>query len=65
MKTGSCAVLWRDDKVLLVTERSGSLGNRQLEEHVAPEWFTVAEAVTLNLAHPEYPALFREIAERG
>ena len=51
--------------VYLVTEWSGQLANRQPEEHVALEWFTISEAATLDLAHPDYPTLFREIAERG
>ena len=54
-----------DYHVYLVTSWRGRLTNRQPEEHVALEWFTVSEAVTLELAHPDYPTLFREIAERG
>ena len=53
-----------DYHVYLVTEWSGQLINRQPEEHVALEWFTAAEAAPLELAHPDYLALFREIEQR-
>jgi 8-oxo-dGTP diphosphatase len=42
----------------LVTEWRGSPSNRQLEEHSAIGWFSLAEATQLKLADPIYPILF-------
>ena len=42
----------------LVTEWSGDIRNRQLEEHSAIRWFSLAEATQLDLADPSYPILF-------
>jgi mutator protein MutT len=42
----------------LVTEWTGRLINRQPEEHSQIRWFTLAEALRLELADPSYPELF-------
>jgi 8-oxo-dGTP pyrophosphatase MutT (NUDIX family) len=42
----------------LVTAWSGTPVNRQPEEHSEIHWFTLAEAVKLELADPSYPELF-------
>jgi 8-oxo-dGTP diphosphatase len=42
----------------LVTEWSGIPENRQLDEHSAIGWFSLAEAEQLPLADPSYPILF-------
>lgn len=47
--------------VYVVIDWSGSVTNLAPHEHTELRWFTVPEAVTLNLAHREYPNLFRNI----
>jgi 8-oxo-dGTP diphosphatase len=42
----------------LVTAWSGIIDNRQPEEHSEIRWFTLAEAIELDLADPSYPTLF-------
>jgi 8-oxo-dGTP diphosphatase len=42
----------------LVTAWTGTPVNRQPEEHSEIHWFTLAEAVKLELADPSYPELF-------
>jgi mutator protein MutT len=42
----------------LVTAWSGTPVNRQLHEHASIQWFSLAQAVQLDLAHPSYPRLF-------
>jgi 8-oxo-dGTP diphosphatase len=42
----------------LVTAWSGTPVNRQLHEHASIQWFSLAQAVQLDLAHPTYPELF-------
>ena len=42
----------------LVTAWSGTPVNRQLHEHTSIQWFSLAQAVQLDLAHPTYPQLF-------
>ncbi|MDQ2808518.1 MAG: NUDIX hydrolase [Chloroflexota bacterium] len=42
-----------------VTRWTGTPTNRQPEEHSEIGWFGIEEACTLDLADPEYPALFR------
>jgi 8-oxo-dGTP diphosphatase len=41
-----------------VTAWRGTPVNRQPEEHTVIQWFSYAEAVQLDLAHPSYPRLF-------
>ena len=41
-----------------VTAWIGSPVNRQPEEHSRIQWFSYAEAIRLELAHPAYPRLF-------
>jgi mutator protein MutT len=41
-----------------VTGWIGKPLNRQPEEHSAIQWYSYAEAVKLDLAHPAYPRLF-------
>jgi 8-oxo-dGTP pyrophosphatase MutT (NUDIX family) len=43
-----------------VTAWSGTPVNRQPEEHSVIHWFSYAEAVQLDLAHPSYPRLFSQ-----
>ena len=42
----------------LVTHWTGIPTNRQLEEHSAIGWFSLAEAIQLQLADPSYPMRF-------
>ena len=42
----------------LVTEWSGDIRNRQHEEHSAIRWFSLDQAIQLDLADPSYPMLF-------
>ena len=42
----------------LVKAWSGTPANRQLHEHATIQWFSLAEAVELDLAHSTYPQLF-------
>ena len=52
-----------------VTAWMGTPINRQPEEHSIIQWFSYAEAVKLELAHPSYPRLFAQclqsIADNG
>lgn len=41
-----------------VTAWSGTPANLQPQEHDAIQWFSLDQAVQLNLAHPDYPQLF-------
>ena|SRR5579859_7615470 len=47
----------------LVTAWSGTPVNRQPHEHTIIEWFSLAQAVKLNLAHSQYPQLFARFLE--
>jgi 8-oxo-dGTP diphosphatase len=47
--------------IYLVTDWTGSPRNLAINEHSELRWVTIHEALTLNLAHPEYPNLFRNI----
>jgi 8-oxo-dGTP pyrophosphatase MutT (NUDIX family) len=49
--------------VYLVTKWEGTPTNAQPAEHSDVTWFPVAEAAQLDLAHPDYPDLFRRIAQ--
>jgi 8-oxo-dGTP diphosphatase len=42
----------------LVTDWTGTPANRQLEEHSTIGWFSLAEAIQLQLADPSYLILF-------
>ena len=42
----------------LVTDWTGTPTNRQLDEHSAIGWFSLAQAIRLQLAHPVYPMIF-------
>ncbi len=42
----------------LVTAWSGTPVNRQYHEHASIQWFTLSQAVQLDLAHPTYPKIF-------
>jgi len=42
----------------LVTAWSGTPVNQQLHEHASIQWFSLAQAVQLDLAHPTYPQIF-------
>ena len=42
----------------LVTDWTGTPANRQLEEHSTIGWFSLAEAIQLQLADPSYATLF-------
>lgn len=39
---------------------SGTPANRQPQEHSTIQWFSYAEAIQLDLAHPAYPRLFAQ-----
>ncbi|HLO33350.1 MAG TPA: NUDIX domain-containing protein [Anaerolineales bacterium] len=48
----------------LVTAWTGTPVNRQLEEHSQVRWFSLEEAIQLELADPSYPRIFaRYLAE--
>ena len=42
----------------LVTAWSGIPANRQYHEHASIQWFSLEQAVQLDLAHPTYPQIF-------
>ena len=42
----------------LVLDWTGTPVNRQLHEHTSIQWFSLAQAMQLELAHPAYPQLF-------
>ena len=42
----------------LVTAWTGTPVNQQYHEHASIQWFTLAQAVQLDLAHPTYPQIF-------
>ena len=42
----------------LVTAWSGTAVNQQLHEHASIQWFTLTQAMQLDLAHPTYPQIF-------
>ena len=42
----------------LVTQRTGTPTNRQLEEHSEIGWFSLEQTTGLQLAHPSYPTIF-------
>jgi 8-oxo-dGTP pyrophosphatase MutT (NUDIX family) len=44
-----------------VTAWQGTPVNRQPEEHTAIQWFTLEQAVHLDLAHTAYPQLFARV----
>jgi 8-oxo-dGTP diphosphatase len=48
--------------VYAVSLWTGTPRNRQPEEHDEVAWFAVEEACRLELAHPDYPTLFRRLA---
>jgi mutator protein MutT len=43
-----------------VTAWRGTPTNRQPHEHSIVQWFSYAEAIELDLAHPSYPQLFAQ-----
>ncbi|NKB71979.1 MAG: NUDIX domain-containing protein [Candidatus Latescibacteria bacterium] len=51
--------------VYLVTQWRGEPCNRQPQEHAEIKWFAVQDALALELAHPHYPVLFKEIIALG
>ena len=65
LKTFTEAVLEPDKEiqyyVYLVLTWSGTPVNRQPDEHTAIAWFTLDQAVQLELAHPDYPQLFTRV----
>jgi len=44
----------------LLTDWEGNPVNRQLDEHSAIGWFSLAQVTGLQLAHPSYPTLFAQ-----
>ena len=48
-------------QVYLVLAWSGTPLNQQPDEHTKIEWFSLAQAVELNLANPAYPQLFARV----
>ena len=47
--------------VFRLTDWHGEPSNLQPEEHAEIQWFSEVEAVELDLAHPDYPDLFRKV----
>jgi len=47
--------------VYLVTDWNGVPCNQQPQEHSEIKWFSIEDALVLELAHPHYPVLFKEI----
>ena len=47
--------------VYVVTEWTGSPENLAPHEHSEIGWIDINDAVSLNLAHPDYPALFTSV----
>src|SRR5215211_1512993 len=47
-------------RLYCVTAWSGTPVNMQPHEHSAIQWFSYAQAVQLDLAHPSYPRLFAQ-----
>ena len=45
----------------LVTAWNGTPTNRQLHEHARIEWFSLDQAVRLDLAHPSYAHIFTQL----
>jgi 8-oxo-dGTP diphosphatase len=45
----------------LVLDWTGTPVNRQLHEHTSIQWFSLAQAMQLELAHPAYPQLFARV----
>ncbi|HKY55145.1 MAG TPA: NUDIX hydrolase [Anaerolineales bacterium] len=43
-----------------ITSWSGTPVNMQPDEHLVIQWFSYAEAIQLDLAHPSYPHLFAQ-----
>ena len=46
----------------VVTAWTGTVYNRQPEEHIELGWFNIDGACRLDLPHPEYSLLFRQLA---
>ncbi len=46
----------------VVSAWTGTLYNRQPEEHSELGWFYIEDACRLHLPNPEYPVLFRQLA---
>jgi 8-oxo-dGTP pyrophosphatase MutT (NUDIX family) len=57
------SVLEREEEVhvYLVLEWSGTPVNQQPDEHTTVAWFSLDQAVQLELAHPAYPQLFARV----
>ena len=49
--------------VYLVTDWHGVPRNQQPQEHSEILWFAIEDALGLELAHPHYPVLFKEIEQ--
>lgn len=45
----------------LVLDWTGTPVNRQLHEHTSIQWFSLTQAIQLELAHPAYPQLFARV----
>ena len=48
-----------------VTQWTGTPLNRQTHEHETIQWFSLAQALQVKLAHPTYPALFAYALEQS
>ena len=49
--------------VYLVTAWNGVPHNRQPQEHSELQWFSLEDALGLDVAHPHYPELFKKQAQ--
>jgi len=47
--------------IYLVTDWNGMPHNQQPQEHSEIQWFSIEEALQLELAHSHYPILFKKI----
>ena len=45
----------------LVLDWTGTPVNRQLHEHTSIQWFSLTQAIQLELAHPAYPQWFARV----
>ena len=49
-------------RLYVVTDWTGTPRNLMPEEHSEVAWFTLDDACGLELAHPDYPGMFRRLA---
>ena len=52
-----------DYHIYLVTDWFGTVSNQTPNEHSEIRWFDPDDAIQLDLAHPDYPALFKRVSK--